>query len=296
MLIPLSKAKLFYGVLMFMKLSNINVLRRLIIPLLKRFDRDIEMKHPWLDGKRISLSLFKHKGYWYHGTSREKETMLLFKEVIRQNSIVVEVGGHIGFISLWFEYLTSPDGKVYVFEPGINNLPYIRKNVGSSGRITLIEKAVGSSVGMIDFYEDSLTGQNNSVVKDFEGYKQNAELSYVSSDINKTTVQITTLDTELKGTNIDFIKIDIEGGEFGAISGATEILADSQPALMVEIQANEKELYQLFLKYNYELFDPSGGRLTSPEELEGNVFCFNKNKHKDIIRGIISNREGINEQ
>lgn len=274
-----------------MRLSKVPLLRRVILPLLKLLDRDIEIQHSWLSQKRMAISLFKHKGYWYHGKTREKETMLMFEKLIRPGWTVVEVGGHVGFISLWFEYLAGANGRVFVFEPGSNNLPYIKKNISESKCITLIEKAVGSSVGKVSFYEDSLTGQNNSLVKDFSGYKVNANFSHVSSEIEEKSVPLTMLDTEFQGTRVDFVKIDIEGGEFGAMQGASRMLAESQPAFMVEIQANEEELFELFWKNEYELIDPRGRKLTSPDALRGNVFCFHSVKHADFIRSIESERQ-----
>ena len=269
-----------------MELYKIPALRKAIIPMLKAFDRDIEVRHPWLDGKRITLSLFKHKGYWYHGKRREKETMLLFSKIIKPNSTIIEVGGHIGFISLWFDNLTRPNGKIFVFEPGSNNLPYIKKNIASHNRIKLIEKAIGNYVGTVDFYQDSLTGQNNSVVKDFEGYKRNTEFSFVSSDIDKVKVPITTIDTEFKDTKIDFIKIDIEGGEFDAICGAREVLLSYQPVIMIEVQADEEKLYHELLSYGYEFWGLSETKITSYIQLKGNVFCLHKEKHKDLINNL----------
>lgn len=267
-------------------LYRIRLLRRIVLPFLKMIDRDIKIRHPWIDGMNITISLFKHKGYWFHGNKREKETMQLFKEIIRPDSIVVEIGGHIGFISVWFENLTGPNGKVYVFEPGSNNLPYIRKNIELCERIELIEKAVGSTVGTVDFYEDNLTGQNNSVVKDFDGFKMNAEFSYVNTKVNKVSVPMTSIDSEFNEVDIDFIKIDIEGGELDALRGADNVISKQLPAMMVEIQANEDEIYQMLLNYNYKLFSPTGTPLNSPMSLKGNVFCLHKEKHKDLIKNI----------
>lgn len=272
-----------------MKPYKILALRKIALPLLKKFSRDITIKHPWLKNKKISLNLFKHKGYWYHGKNRERKTMELFNEIIQPNTTVAEVGGHIGYITLYFQDLINPDGKVFVFEPGTNNLPYIKKNIDSHENITLIEKAVGNKIDTVDFYEDDLTGQNNSVIKDFDGLKNNSELSYVSSKVSKVTVPLTTLDNELKDHKIDFIKIDIEGGEWGAICGAEQILTNQHPALMIEIQANEQEIYNKLSTMDYILFDESCRILTSPSELKGNTFCLQKISHQQLIATILPN-------
>lgn len=98
-----------------MKLYNITFLRKIVLPILKKLSRDIEINHHWINRKTISLNSFKHKGYWYHGKKREEKSMILFSKIIKPNSNVIEVGGHIGYISLFFEKLNEPSGNLYTF-------------------------------------------------------------------------------------------------------------------------------------------------------------------------------------
>jgi FkbM family methyltransferase len=50
-------------------------------------------------------------------------------KLIRSGETIVEIGGHIGYLSIYLSDLVGPQGRVYVFEPGPNNIPYIRKNI-----------------------------------------------------------------------------------------------------------------------------------------------------------------------
>jgi FkbM family methyltransferase len=265
-----------------MSFYRITLLRKLFLPLLKIFAKDISIQHPWVRRKKVRLNSFKHKGYWFHGKNRERRTMELFSDLIVPGSTVVEVGGHIGFISIYFDHLVGPKGRVFVFEPGSNNLPYIRSNVSGCPGVTLIEKAVGAKIGVAEFYEDSLTGQNNSLVRDFDGYKQNAKNAFVKSTVQTRSVSVVTLDSILEVRSCDFIKIDAEGYEWGVICGAKETIK-SHPAIMVEVQANEYEIYAFFSNNGYFMFNDSGVELLSPRSLEGNVFCLHKDKHSKYI-------------
>ncbi len=47
--------------------------------------------------------------------------------------------------------LAGPQGKVVVFEPGENNLPYTSKNILEFPNITLVEKAVADFEGEASF-------------------------------------------------------------------------------------------------------------------------------------------------
>ena len=220
---------------------------------------------------------------------REEKSMILFSKIVLPNSNVIEVGGHIGFISLFFEKLNATSGTTYVFEPGSNNLPYIEKNLSNNSRIKLIKKAVGDKQGIVEFYEDDLTGQNNSVVENFQGLKNNQEFSFVESKTTKVQVPITTLDHEFQDKKVDFIKIDIEGGEWAAIRGAEQIISQQTPAIMIEVQANEKEIFSKFSELNYVLFDEEKNILTKENQLKSNVFCLHKEKHKQLINELLPN-------
>lgn len=265
-------------------------MRRYLMPILKATSFDFFMSHHWVPGLRFRLNSFRHKGYWFHGRRREMETMRLFREIIRPSDVVVEVGGHIGYISLYFADLVGKFGKVFVFEPGSNNLPYIRMNLIErvpseiGRRIELIEKAVGDEAGVVDFYQDSLTGQNNSVVKDFDGLRANIANSYVECDVSVCQVKVVTLDEYFSDHRIDFIKIDIEGFEWFALSGAMRTLEKQRPAVMVEVQANNTEIFSDLTRIGYLLFTPSLERINQPGEMRGNTFCLHRERHADLIQ------------
>src|SRR5262249_24259088 len=104
-------------------------LRKVAIAALRRFNPgDISIRHHYTC-ERIVLHSFKHKGYWYYGKRRESESMALFAQLVRPEDTVIEVGGHIGYLSLYFAQLVGQRGQLIVFEPGANNLPYARANL-----------------------------------------------------------------------------------------------------------------------------------------------------------------------
>ncbi len=273
-----------------MRIYRNRLLRRFLLPLLKATSFDFCAKHHWVENVQFRLNSFRHKGYWYHGRNREEATMELFRRIICPGDIVVEVGGHIGYISLYFADLVGPSGKVFVFEPGKNNLPYIRTNLkgcmstGHGQRLNLIESAVGDKNGVVTFFEESLTGQNNSIVRDFDGLRANKTLAFVTTEVVARQVSMVSLDDHIECPRIDFIKIDIEGFEWFALLGAKRILEDLQPAIMVEIQANRKEIFAALSRVGYVLFTPGRKVITSADELKGNTFCLSRKRHFRLIQ------------
>jgi FkbM family methyltransferase len=259
-----------------------NLLRRLALNSLKWTQRDIHITHHWVSGKKIKLNSFRHKGYWYHGKSREHQTMTLFAKFIAPGDRVVEVGGHIGYISTFFSHLVGPTGQVVVFEPGQNNLDYTRANVRDCKNIKLVEKGVGRESGVMAFYEDALTGQNNSFVKDFDGLKENQKHAVSVAAVEERKVDIVTLDSFLNEVRPDFIKIDVEGFELSVLQGARETLK-LKPIVMVEVQADRKEIFEFMTSFGYVLFNESGEKCLHSSDLNANIFCLDSVKHLDKI-------------
>ena len=273
-----------------MNLSRISVLRKIFLPILRSTAMDIKIRHPYVREIMLSLNSFKHKGYWYFRKNREKETMNLFSLLIKPNAHIVEVGGHIGFISTFFMKLAGSGGMLTVFEPGVNNLPYIKRNIQAASAIgataTLIEKAVGDRVGDATFYEEDLTGQNNSIIKNFKGFEQNAKNSFSKAKTVERTVAMTTLDITLKDHLVDFIKIDVEGFEKYVLFGAHETLDRDKPILMVEVQADEDDIFNFFKDNGWLMFSDKGISLLSPAELKENVFVLHKVAHAEVINSV----------
>src|SRR3954454_1116564 len=110
-------------------LAKSTPIRRALVPFFRKVNPgDITITHHWT-GERMVLHSFRHKGYWFHGKARERESMILCSRLIRGGDIVFDVGGHIGYMALHFADLVGAGGRVFCFEPAPLNLPYIRANV-----------------------------------------------------------------------------------------------------------------------------------------------------------------------
>lgn len=213
-----------------------DTLKKVVLPVMKRFSFDFAIGHHWLPGARVHLNSFRHKGYWYHGRARERETMAAFARLVPKGGTVLEVGGHIGYVSMYFAYLAGPRGRVIVFEPGPNNQKYLRRNIAGLRNVEWVDRAASDETGTVSFYCDNLTGQNNSLVSDFSALDRNAgRIGFIPERI-EVKVEATTLDVFCaeRGVVPDFVKIDAEGAERRVVRGMRSVLASARPRLMVE--------------------------------------------------------------
>ena len=212
-----------------------------MLPLMKRLSFDFSVGHHWLPGKRVHLSLFEHKGYWYYGRARERETMEAFGRLIPRGGTVIEVGGHIGYISMYLASLVGPAGRVVVFEPGPNNARHLKRNIAGLANVEWVDLAVSDRTGTVAFYCDNLTGQNNSLLPDFNAPERNAGRAGIALERAEVKVEAVTLDAfcDERGLAPDFVKIDVEGAELLVVRGMKSVLAGARPRLMVERNGSE---------------------------------------------------------
>jgi FkbM family methyltransferase len=256
--------------------------RRRILPWLAAHNPgDITIRNPHTRD-RLRLHSFRHKGYWFHRRRREAPTMALFARLVHPGDRVAEVGGHIGFITQYFAHLVGPSGSVVVFEPGPNNLPYLRSNVARLSHVTIVEEGVGHEPGRATFYVEGLTGQNNSFVPHFEGLEVNARAAGVEPNVQAVEVSVTTLDAHFDEPP-DFVKVDVEGFELEVLLGARRMLETGHPALMVEVQTHQAELRALADELGYVVLDEHGAPNELPATWAGNSFWLHPARHRGVI-------------
>jgi protein-L-isoaspartate O-methyltransferase len=110
--------------------SNLT-LRRILIPALRFIGSfNVTIRHD-LTRKPMRAHVFKHKGYWFYGSKREKDTLLFIQRIVAAGDTVLDVGANIGYLTMLFAHLVGETGRVVAFEPGENDLPYLTANASS---------------------------------------------------------------------------------------------------------------------------------------------------------------------
>lgn len=237
------------------RLSVVPCVRPIALRLLRAVGgRDLTLRHP-VTRDPLFLNLFLHRGYWFHRETREaSETAVVAAVVGGAQGTIVDVGANIGFLSLIYQEI-APDANVVAIEPSPKNLRYLRANVESAG-IRVAPVAVGATEGVAVLFEDSLTGQNSSLVEGFNVLAANAERAGQDAEVAEVQVAVTTLDLLLDAARrpVSFIKIDVEGFELEALRGAGNLLAEERPIIQVEVQREVAATLELLSDAGYRLF------------------------------------------
>ena len=103
------------------KIAEIEILRKVAFPILRKFNFEYGWKHD-VTLRKLYLETWFHKGYWFYGSKRESSELKMFNKIISNGDCVFEIGGHIGYVTQIFEGLVGVDGKVLVAEPTPKNV------------------------------------------------------------------------------------------------------------------------------------------------------------------------------
>jgi FkbM family methyltransferase len=233
-------------------------LRHVALQVLARVGQhDATITHHWIPGKKVHLHRFRHKGYWFYGRAREEKTMRAFAALIAKGDTVIELGAHIGYISLYLADLVGANGQVYVFEPSPDNLSYTRRNLKGEPAVTLVEQAANDKVGVATFFVEGLTGQNSTLVENYSVFSENRDRAFSHEDYRRIEVPTTTVDLFVaeNGLEPSFMKIDVEGAELACLRGSLETLKRFRPKLMVEVTHEQEAVLKLMTGLGYRIYD-----------------------------------------
>jgi hypothetical protein len=82
-----------------------------------------------------------------------------------------------------------------------------------------------------------------------------AKVTRSSKSTRIIRVKTTTIDQEFPGRTIDFMKIDVQGGEANVLRGAKTLLDSGNIRLLYVEWSGERTVLEILNQYGYELFD-----------------------------------------
>ncbi|GEM_PF-907025 len=179
------------------------------------------------------------------GVFEAAETRLC-TQLIEPGACVVDVGANIGYYTKLFTHLAGSTGIVHAFEPSPDNLDILTQNLQtevSQGVVQIHPIALGEHAGLATLHLHEKNAGKHRMYPSVVCKHQVTEIEVQRGD-------------SLDLAPIDFLKIDVEGYEFQALSGLCETLYRSHnltmlmefaPASMLEAGIHPKTLIQFLV-------------------------------------------------
>lgn len=175
--------------------------------------------NPYLNGA-VDVVIF-NTGEW------ESQISKVIKERLEAGDVFVDIGGNIGYYSLFAKTLQNKNGAVYIFEP----IPRLCKQIKQS----IIENDF-SNITLIPYGLSDREGEANILIVD-----ENVGASSVKRKgddpaiIGSETIHLKVMDSfRDEITRVDLIKIDVEGNEYEALLGGEVMINTHKPDIIME--------------------------------------------------------------
>lgn len=154
----------------------------------------------------------------------------LARRFLRPGMIVVDIGAHRGFHTLLFSQKVGNRGRVFSVEPSPSDCRRLRLHlkINFCRNVEVIQCALGEEELTASLYAVPANSVLNSL-----------RPPDTSFQVSATPVQVRKLDDVLsqRGVkSVDFVKLDVEGGELGVLRGARELLSSiPRPTILCEV-------------------------------------------------------------
>lgn len=191
----------------------------------------IRTPYGWLlaptEDERLIMAMLETSG------QLERGTIDIVSRLLRPGDTMVDVGAHIGTITLAAARAVGPAGKVIAVEPTARSSALLRRSIhinSLAGTVLLHTCAAGRVPGIGYLYAGTVLGEN-SLFDNAVGIADHAPIP----------VQIRTLDDLVGNEKPRLVKIDVEGYELEVWDGMGRLIAQN-PEIMVIVEFGPSHL------------------------------------------------------
>nr|WP_199045307.1 FkbM family methyltransferase [Dyella sp. ASV24] len=161
------------------------------------------------------------------------------------SEVVFDCGACIGDVGILFAGMVGPSGQVHMFDPMPTHAQFCQYQVSQNPHLENCVHIVPMAVGARSDFEGKTTADTGHINP---SARATPEMPFVAIDDY----------VERLGIKVDYIKMDIEGGELSALDGAAKTIATQKPRLAISAYHRDDDLWTireklLALNPNYQL-------------------------------------------
>lgn len=173
----------------------------------------------------------------FYSDSREPATSKALAALCKPGDIIFDIGANVGSHTLPIAKSVGSSGKVYAFEPVPWALNKLHKNISLNAFNNIIVEPIALSDTPNDNAEFSLRASFKTTSQIPVNADGNLNENWWNA-CEKVKVRVETIDNFVKENNIkkiNLIKLDVDGFEAKVIKGATIVLTEYGPDIIMEL-------------------------------------------------------------
>lgn len=226
--------------------------------IIKKIESNFKSDFAIVQGNKMFLDEGDSLDLSIRGIYGELDTKIV-KNEIKSGDIVIDVGANIGYYTLIFAKLVGDKGKVIAFEPEPKNFEILKKNIEINNLTNVVveQKIISNINGKRKLFlaDTGIVGHHTNPLK---------------NSTNFIEIDSTTLDDYLAkdslSDKINFIKIDVEGGELQVLEGSKKILEKNKDLKIFtefnrenikEYDSSPEKMLNLMVKNNFQFYVPN---------------------------------------
>jgi FkbM family methyltransferase len=174
----------------------------------------------------------------------------------------LDIGTHVGQYTLVASKLVGNTGAVHGFEPDLETFRWLTSNIRRNGltNVRANNVALSGETGKLKLYLSSVSDIGSNSLREppsFSGRVCEVDCIKLDQYLMNAGVR-----------RVDLVKIDVEGAEYGVLTGSSEMLSCAdRPLMIIEFEEARQQAFGsscsrlagLIIRHGYDLF-----RLDSP--------------------------------
>jgi FkbM family methyltransferase len=203
-----------------------------------------------------------HQVFWSGLREWDRETSPVILENIRRSRCFIDVGANCGIYTV-LGCTINPNVCVVAVEPVPKICQALAHNVTQNNldsRVTILNVALGDSNGTVSFHEAEDSTMGSFALDGYRGQRGRV-----------IQVKCRTLDSIVEELHIepDFVKIDVEGFGHLVLSGASRVLSEFRPRIVLEANPGDPgtAMTQILSKHGYGFQNITDGGLERRSEI-----------------------------
>jgi len=181
------------------------------------------------------------------------------KSLEKSDGIALDIGANHGIYTV---LLADKFKTVHAFEPHPVNVEVVNKMVEDKDNVVIEQKVVGFEDGFSSLFINTRNHGGHTIMEDLADHGK-----WGHSEENLLEVQSVTLDTFCANKNINFIKCDIEGGEYEIFFYGDDTLKNNDLTIVLEThqvadletdQEDRDYLQRHFESFGYTIYGIDG--------------------------------------